>query len=102
MVYVIATIQIAEGCRDEFLSNLRSVVPMVRQEDGCVEYTPTADLETNIDAQGELRDHVITIVEKWERLEALEAHLVAPHMVDYRAQVKELVANVKLQVLSPA
>ena len=44
----------------------------------------------------------MVVVEKWESLDALNAHLVAPHMGSYREQVKDLVAGMTLQVLQPA
>jgi len=49
-----------------------------------------------------VRDDVVTVVENLESLPALEAHLVAPHMLEYRARVKELVERVSIQVLQPA
>ena len=44
----------------------------------------------------------MTVVEKWESLDALNAHLVAPHMLSYREKVKVLVKGVSIQVLEPA
>ncbi len=35
-------------------------------------------------------------------LEALKAHLTAPHMTEYRQKIRELVKGVHLQVLQPA
>ena len=80
----------------------RKVVPDVLQEDGCLQYEPSIDVETNMEVQGETRPNTVVVVEKWESLEALEAHLVAPHMVAYRAKVKDLVNSVAIQVLEPA
>jgi quinol monooxygenase YgiN len=74
----------------------------VHAEHGCLEYGPAVDLQTGLTAQIPLRDDVVVIVEKWENLDALKAHLVAPHMHDYRAQVRELVVATQLQVLEPA
>ncbi len=102
MIHVIAAIEVAEGRRADFLAEFHRVVPLVRAEDGCLEYGPTIDVETNIAAQAGVRDNVVTVVEKWESIEALEAHLVAPHMLDYRARVKELVVKAEIQVLRPA
>lgn len=99
MLSVIAEIEIVEGKRDEFLNEFRKVVPLVLAEDGCVEYGPTLDAETDIPAQIPRRDHVVTIVEKWESLDALKAHLVAPHMMEYRGRVKDLVAGSALRIL---
>lgn len=101
MLHVIATIELKPGLRDTFLSEFRQVVPAVRQEAGCLEYGPTIDLETNIAAQPAPRHDVVTVVEKWESLEALEAHLIAPHMIEYRARVKDLLQSVTIHVLKP-
>ncbi len=102
MIYVIATIELAPGKRDEFLAEFRKLVPLVHDEEGCIEYGPTVDLETNIAAQGPVRNDVATIVEKWESLQALEAHLTAPHMMEYRTKVKSMVQRTSLQILEPA
>lgn len=102
MIVVIATIQIADGRREDFLAEFKSNVPNVLAEDGCIEYAPTIDLPTSIAAQGDPRANVVTVVEKWESLAALEAHLVAPHMQSYRARVKEMVQGASLQILEPA
>ena len=48
------------------------------------------------------RDDVVVVCEKWESLAALEAHLIAPHMMEYRPKVKEFISRVGLQILSPA
>jgi quinol monooxygenase YgiN len=101
MIIVIATIDLEDSSRLAFLGAFQQLVPEVVEEDGCLEYRPTIDVETNIPAQGGTRLNTVTVVEKWESLEALEAHLVAPHMVAYRAKVKELVKSVSIQVLEP-
>jgi quinol monooxygenase YgiN len=78
------------------------VVPLVLAEDGCVEYGPTIDAETDIPAQIPRRDNIVTIVEKWESLDQLKAHLVAPHMTEYRTRVKEFVVGSVLRILDAA
>ncbi|MEM8671699.1 MAG: putative quinol monooxygenase [Planctomycetota bacterium] len=102
MIYVIATIELNDGKSDDFIEHFKALVPSVHAEDGCIEYGPTVDLETSIGAQIDCRANVVTIVEKWESLESLEAHLAAPHMLAYRSKVKELVKHTSLQVLEPA
>lgn len=102
MIRVIATIALNPGRRADFLRIFRELVPKVLAEDGCHEYMPMLDLETNIGVQIAMRADVVTIVEAWEDLESLEGHLIAPHMRDYRKAVKDLVANVSLQVLQQA
>ncbi|MFC1758872.1 putative quinol monooxygenase [Planctomycetota bacterium] len=102
MIYVIATIRLNDGCRENFLAAFRTLVPSVLAEDGCIEYGPTIDVDTNISAQGTARDNVVTVLEKWESIEALEDHLVAPHMIEYRGTVKDLVVKAELQITEPA
>ncbi|MEC8554823.1 MAG: putative quinol monooxygenase [Planctomycetota bacterium] len=102
MIVVIATVDVVEGKRAEFLEHFQALVPLVEDEEGCLEYGPMVDVETSIDAQIDLRPDVVTVLEKWEDLEALEVHLVAPHMMEYRAKVRDLVRSVSLQVIESA
>ena len=101
MIYVIATVEVKPGKREAFLAEFHRNIPNVRAEMGCVEYGPTVDLKTDIKAQIPLRENVVTIVEQWESLPALQAHLGAPHMLTYRERVKDHVVGVTLQVLEP-
>ena len=101
MIHVIATIELNPGTRAAFLTEFRQIVAPVRAEAGCIEYSPTIDTETGIAAQGPSRPDVVTVVERWESLKHLQAHLAAPHMVDYRPRVKEFVKSVTLQILKP-
>lgn len=102
MIHVIATIQLQPGTRSAFLAEFHALVPSVLAEEGCLEYGPTVDVATPIGAQSPLRDDVVVVVEKWDSVAALEAHLVAPHMQSYRQRVKEMVAGMDLRVLAPA
>lgn len=101
MIHVIATVEVAAGQREAFLAEFRKVMPLVRAEQGCLDYGPAVDLASGAAAQGPVRNDVVTIVERWESLDALEAHLQAPHMAEYRTRVKDLVRGVHLQVLEP-
>ncbi len=102
MIFVVATIELQAGRRDAFLAEFQKLTPLVRAEEGCLEYGPALDVETSIPAQNEPRANVVTVMEKWEDLDALEKHLIAPHMLEYRQRVKDLVQSVALQVLEPA
>jgi quinol monooxygenase YgiN len=101
MIHVIATIEVHPGKREAFLDEFRRLVPHVQAEKGCIEYGPNVDVDAGLPVPVPLRENVVTIVEKWDDLAALKAHLVAPHMMDYRQRVKELVVGVKLQILQP-
>jgi quinol monooxygenase YgiN len=102
MLHVIATVEVAAGKRAEFLTHFGWVVPQVRAEDGCVEYGAAVDVPTPIAVQVPPRPDVVVVVEKWASLAALQAHLAAPHMAEYRQRVAGLVTAVSLQVLEPA
>ncbi len=101
MISVIASISVKPGKVKEFLAIFKANVPEVRKEKGCIEYYPTADADSGIPVQ-EKNCNVITIIEKWENIEALKVHLKAPHMAAYREKVKDIVESVSLKVLKEA
>jgi len=49
-----------------------------------------------------VRLSVVTVIEKWENLDALKNHLGVPHMLAYREQVKEIVEKLRVKVLKEA
>ncbi len=101
MINVIASIRVKAGKRSEFLEIFKSNVPKVRAEKGCIEYFPTVDVDSGLPPQS-LDENVVTIIEKWESLEALRDHLVAPHMLAYKGKVKDIVEGLSLKVLREA
>jgi quinol monooxygenase YgiN len=101
MIHVVATITLNPGVRAAFLEVFRWLTPLVRAEVGCLEYQAVIDVPTTLAVQDGPRDEVVTVVEKWESLDALYAHTKAAHMSEYRAKVKDFVAGVRLQVMEP-
>ncbi len=101
MINVVASIQVKPGKLSEYLAVLKANVPAVRKEKGCIDYVPTVDVETNMPPQV-VDKNCVTLLEKWESLEALQAHLGAPHMLDYREKVKDMVERVTIKVLREA
>jgi quinol monooxygenase YgiN len=71
----------------------------VKAEEGCRAYEPTIDVEPGLPIPVAVRENAVTIVEAWENIEALQAHLKTPHMAAYRKAVKDWVSNLSLQVL---
>ncbi|MFO1094983.1 MAG: putative quinol monooxygenase [Planctomycetaceae bacterium] len=102
MIHVLATIELQPGKRDAFLAEFHQVMPAVKAEVGCIEYGPATDAATDLPQQQRLGENAVLVVEKWASLEALKAHLVAPHMLAYRERVKGLVVGSRLQILQPA
>lgn len=101
MIFVLASIEVVADRRAEFLEEFHQIVPLVLAEQGCIEYGPTVDAETEIGSQS-TNANCVTVVEKWESVAALDAHLVAPHMQTYREKVKDLVVGMELKILKPA
>ena len=101
MINVIASIQIKEGQLSDFIEIFKSNIPKVLAEKGCIEYVPTIDLPTGLPPQ-ELNPNVVTIIEKWDSLADLMAHLTAPHMLAYKEKVKDLVETMSLKILKEA
>jgi quinol monooxygenase YgiN len=101
MINVIASIRVKAGRLSEFLEIFKSNVPNVREERGCIEYFPAVDIDADLPPQS-LDENVVTIIEKWESLEALHDHLKAPHMLAYREKVKDIVEDLSVKVLTEA
>lgn len=98
MIHVIASIQIKQEQVSRFLEIFTSNMPAVLKEKGCIEYVPAVDVETDLPFQ-EKNDHVVTVIEKWNRLEDLTAHMTAPHMRAYREKTKHLVEKTSVKIL---
>jgi quinol monooxygenase YgiN len=101
MIHVIASIYVREGRMSEFIDIFKSNIPNVLNEPGCIEYLPTIDLPTGLTTQ-QCDGNVVTIIEKWHRLDDLEKHFTAPHMLAYRERVKDCVEKVILKILKQA
>ncbi len=101
MIHVIASITVKASERDAFLEIFKTNVPKVLEEEGCVEYSATVDFPTEVPIQ-ETNANLVTIVEKWETFPHLEAHFTAPHMLEYKAKVEDMVEEVSLKILEDA
>ena len=101
MICVIATIKAKAGQRNALLASIEDNLSNVHAEIGCLEYQPMVDTESSLGAQ-QLDETIVTMVEKWETMSNLNAHAVAPHMLEYREKVKDIVESVSLKVLTAA
>lgn len=101
MISVLASIKIKPECVSDFIEMFKDNVPAVRDEDGCIEYFPAVDIESDLPPQV-LDSNMVTVIEKWRDLDALRAHLAAPHMVAYKEKTKDMVEGVALKVLQEA
>jgi len=102
MVHVIAVITTKPGMRTKVLAAFNANVPAVHAEDGCIEYGATIDVENAGKFQTKYGDDTFVVVEKWSSLDALKAHITAPHMATYGAKVKDMLADRAVHVMSSA
>jgi len=99
MIHVLAEIQLRVDALDAFTAAFATLTPLVRAEDGCIEYQGAVEVATMIAAQAPVRESVFTVIEKWRDAEALHAHLSALHMSVYRAQTTALVVGTTIRIL---
>ncbi|OTG60764.1 antibiotic biosynthesis monooxygenase [Acinetobacter sp. ANC 3903] len=100
MLTIIADIQLRPGTehREKVLNAFRKITPVVLQEEGCHGYQLLIDHESDVHYQTKIPDS-ITMLEHWESVEHLNAHLQTPHMQAYQQQVKDDVLNVKIRIM---
>jgi quinol monooxygenase YgiN len=101
MIYVIATVELVEGKRGEYLRELKKVIPDVLAEVGCLEYGPASDVVTDIPVQETVNPNAVTIIERWTDVPALKAHLKTNHMKVYREATKSIVKSITVRILEP-
>ena len=101
MIHVLASIVIEEGKMPDVLKIYENFVPLVTGETGCLMYQPTLDVDTPIPTQVK-DDNLVTVIEKWESMEAFNAHLNAPHVIQFRKEIKGIVKNISIKVLTEA
>ena len=82
LLTVIASMKAAPGKEDELRDALQALVEPTTQEDGYVNY----DLHESVEEPGRF-----FFYENWHSGEHLDAHLAAPHLVDFIAKIPDLI-----------
>ena len=77
MIYVIARAEIAPDKFQDYLEELRKIVPDVRAENGCIGYEPCCDLNGD--------GSFVTIIEMWESEAHWRTHMTTAHMVRFKS-----------------
>ena len=101
MIHVVAVITAKPGKREQILQAFRSNCPVVRAEEGCIEYGAAMDAENALPFQTRWGPDAFLVIEKWESMDSLKAHAAAPHMAAYGAKTKEFIASRVIHILSP-
>jgi quinol monooxygenase YgiN len=99
VIHVVAIITAKPGQRAAVLQLFAANRPTVLAEAGCIEYGAAVDVENMGTAA--FGPDTFAVIEKWESTDHLKAHAVAPHMKDYAAKTKDLLAGRQIHVLSP-
>ena len=99
IVNVVAKITTKPGMRDEVLKIFKENISNVLDEDGCIEYGPTIDMEGVGPFQTPVGPNTFVVIEKWESLNHLMAHAVAPHMKAYTSRIKDMLDSRVINVL---
>ena len=100
MIHVVAIITAKPGQRATVLQHFAANRPNVLAEAGCIEYGAAVDVENMGTAA--FGPDTFVVIEKWDSADHLKAHAVAPHMKEYAAKTKDLLANREIHVCSPA
>ena len=100
MIHVIAVITAKPGQRDIVLTAFTANMPAVHAEQGCIEYRPVIDAADAGSIQTEVGPDSFLVIEKWETMADLGVHAKSAHMTAYANQVKDLIAERVVHVLS--
>lgn len=100
MLTIIAEIRVHEGQqhKTKVIHAFEKITPTVLAEQGCHGYELLVDADLNVNFQAK-DDNVITMLEYWESIEHLNAHMQTAHMQAYQAEVKDDVIDVKIRIL---
>src|ERR1700679_2863373 len=93
MIHVVAAITTKPGQRTAVLRLLKENVPAVLAEAGCIEYGAVVDVPDGPAFQAPLGSDSFFVIEKWDSMSALTAHIASPHMAAYSQRTRELLAS---------
>jgi quinol monooxygenase YgiN len=96
MLLVDAQCFIKSDRQDDFMKEVRKIIPLVRREAGCYRY----DLFSDVIVPGNFH-----FIEVWESQDHLDDHLVQPHMREYFAKSAQWQSSpaqlTRCEILSP-
>ncbi|ADO47002.1 putative quinol monooxygenase [[Enterobacter] lignolyticus] len=100
MLTVIAEIRTRPGQhhRQAVLDAFAKIIPTVLREEGCHGYVPMVDHAAGVSFQATAPDSIV-MVERWETVAHLEAHLQTAHMKAWSEEVKGNVLESHIRIL---
>ena len=89
-VYVLCRFDLKPGNAAAYAAAVSEIVEKVRAEKGCISYTLVGDAESGMPKQQKFGKDVLWMLECWESVDALKAHLDSPHMKEFAPKAREL------------
>ena len=83
----------------DYTAKTLSVVPTVRAENGCRAYMLLKDASTDWEKPMRFGERTMWMLEKWDSVDALKAHLETPHMKAFGPTVRPMRSNSTFHVL---
>lgn len=81
MIIVVSKSEIREGKLEEYKGIAARLVEETRKEAGCISYDLCQDVDNS---------NILTFVEKWESMQALDAHMQTPHFTEIVPKLREM------------
>lgn len=81
MITIIAKSIVNQGKLEEFMALTKEMIKESRKEDGCLSYDLYQDVHN---------DHILTLIEEWENMEAIQRHNESEHFNRILPQMKAL------------
>jgi quinol monooxygenase YgiN len=81
MITIIAKSVLKDGKVEDFKAITRELIEESRKEDGCLSYNLYQDVKNH---------KILTFIEEWENLEAIERHNASAHFTRIVPQLSEL------------
>ena len=88
-----------EADKAAYIAKTQAIVDTVRAEKGCCEYRLLGDAATDWEKPQRFGERTLWMLEKWESIEALKAHLETPHMKAFGPTVRPMRAASTFHVL---
>jgi quinol monooxygenase YgiN len=90
-VYVLCRFDLNDDADiSDYIAKTQAVVPLVRAENGCQMYSLLADAKTDWEKPQRFGERTLWMVEKWSSIDALKAHIEAPHMKAFGPTVRPM------------
>ena len=96
MINVIGLVKVKNGKASEFIRMFKA-----QAEKGCIDYFPAMDIKTDFPPQV-YDENVVTIIERWESMDALNDHLAGMDMQQQQEKEKDIVEEIIIKIVQEA